>query len=111
MRVFISQPMSGKTKDEILSRRNEIINLIKKTYLNSNIEFIDSVIDKDTDPTDNEVLHTPVWYLGESIKRLSTATMAYFDKDWIKARGCQIEYAICKSYGIPVKSWREFDKE
>lgn len=33
MRVFISQPMNGKTDEEILRERDEAINEIKKIYL------------------------------------------------------------------------------
>lgn len=33
MRVFISQPMNGKTDEEILRERDEAIKEIKKIYL------------------------------------------------------------------------------
>ena len=107
MKVFISQPMSGKTDEEILNRRQEIMEMIKSVYLND-VEFINSIIKEQ--PND-DVNYDSVWYLGQSIQKLSNATMAYFDKDWHKTKGCQIEYNVCKTYGIPVKYWKDFEKE
>lgn len=98
MRVFISQPMNGKTDEEINNRRKEIIEAIKNRYLNENIEFIYSVIDDKIDETVNNI---PVWYLGKSILLLSTATLVCFDKNWTHARGCKIEHKICEEYNIP----------
>ena len=40
---------------------------------------------------------TPLWYLGESIKLLGQADIAYFCKDWEKYRGCCIEHECCVS--------------
>ena len=41
-----------------------------------------------------------MWSLGESIKLLSTADVAYFLKGWNTARGCRIEYMCANDYGI-----------
>ncbi len=41
MKLFISQPMNGKTDEQIKKERNEIIEEVKKEYLNP-IEVIDS---------------------------------------------------------------------
>ena len=43
----------------------------------------------------------PLWYLGESLKLLATADVAYFAKGWEKARGCKIEHTCAVEYGIP----------
>ena len=104
MKIFISQPMNGIPQEQIEKRRNEIIKMIKGKYLN-NIEFIDLIIDQ---KPDEDVFYSPVWYLAKSIEKLSTVTMVYFDKGWEKARGCQIEYSICRAYGIPTISWKDF---
>lgn len=97
MRVFISQPMRNKTKEEIEIRRKEIIDQIRNRYLNENIEFVYSVI---IEEPDYKVKNVPVWYLAKSIDKLSTATLAYFDEGWENARGCIIEHEICENYGI-----------
>lgn len=97
MKVFISQPMRDKTQEEIEIRRKEIIEAIRDKYLNDIVEVVYSVI---TEIPNDEVKNAPVWYLGKSINKLSTATLAYFDKGWENARGCRIERQICEDYGI-----------
>ena len=104
MKIFISQPMNGKTEEQIKKRRNEIISIIKNRYLN-HIDFVYSIIDQEPN---EDVYYPPVWYLAKSIEKLSTVTMVYFDKGWEQARGCQIEYNICRTYGIPTISWKDF---
>lgn len=93
MKVFISQPMNGKTNKEIEQERKQIIASAKKRY-GENIEIIDSFF-KDA-PHEAK----PLWYLGKSIELLSTADVAYFAKDWEMARGCRIEHTCSLEYGI-----------
>lgn len=95
VKVFISQPMNGKTDEEILKERNQLIDCAKEHY-GENIEVIDSFF-KGAPHNAN-----PLWFLGESIKKLSEADVAVFAKDWEKARGCKIENECCISYGITV---------
>lgn len=96
MRVFISQPMNGKTKEEIAEIREGIIEELKLKHAGEEIEVIDSVISET--PT---VKHKAVWYLGKSLELLSTADLAYFAEGWELARGCMIENEIAEKYGIP----------
>ena len=105
MRVFISQPMSGISQEEIEKRREKIIEMIEDRYLNEDIEFIYSIVKEK--PNDN-VRYEPVWYLGNSIQLLSTATIVYFDKNWQTARGCRIERDICEFYKIPTIDYTDF---
>ena len=39
-------------------------------------------------------------YLGESLKLLAKADIAYFAPGWNKARGCKIEHQCALEYGI-----------
>lgn len=93
MRYFISQPMRGKTEEEIMAERNMVIAAMQ--LANPEAEYIDSVLE-----------HTPkdgkpaLWCLGESLKLLSTADMCIFVGDWRYARGCCIEYLACRDYGV-----------
>ena len=72
-KLFISQPRNGKTDEEIIHERNVAIRRAK------------AVIKDDVQVTDS----------------LSTADIAYFAVGWDKARGCEIEHAICVNCGIP----------
>lgn len=95
MKIFISQPMNGKTDEEILKEREQIIAYAKERY-GENIEIIDSFFKGA--PHDA----SPLWFLGESIKKLSEADAVYFSKDWESARGCIIEHSCAIEYGLEV---------
>lgn len=95
IRLFISQPMKGKTNEEILAVREQAIKSAER-HLGEKVEVIDSFF-KDA-PVDAK----PLWYLAKSIELLATADVAYFAKDWEKYRGCRIENECAIEYGIDV---------
>lgn len=89
-KVFICQPMFGKTDKEIKREREEItIRLRLRGY-----DIIDSFIEDDT--------NNPVYLLGESIKLLSTADYIYLMPGWENGRGCRIEKQVADAYNIPI---------
>ena len=92
-KLFISQPMRGKTDEEILVVREKAIRSAEK-QLGEPVEVIDSFFQ--SAPVDAK----PLWYLGESLKLLANADVAYFAKGWETARGCKIENACAIEYGI-----------
>lgn len=92
-KLFISHPMRGKTNEEILAERQRVVEAAEY-MLEEKFEVIDSFF-KDA-PADAK----PLWYLGESLKLLSTADVAFFAKGWNEARGCRIEKMSAIEYGI-----------
>ena len=99
-KLFISQPMRGKTDEEIEAERVKAVKEAK-AVLNDDVEMIDSFF-KDA-PVDAR----PLWFLGKSIELLSVADIAYFAKDWDKYRGCKIEHSCAVEYGIKVIEYAE----
>lgn len=96
-KLFISQPMKGKTDEEILKEREKAIASAKRNFAeNEEIEVIDSFFQ--SAPADAR----PLWFLGKSLELLSTADIAYFAKGWENARGCRIENTYAIEYGITV---------
>lgn len=96
-KLFISQPMKGKTDEEILKEREKAIASAKRNFAeNEEIEVIDSFFQ--SAPADAR----PLWFLGKSLELLSTADIAYFAKGWENARGCRIENTCAIEYGIAV---------
>lgn len=94
MKIFISQPMRYKTDEEILNERNTVFDLFRLIVpSDQEVEVIDSFF-KDA-PSDAK----PLWYIGESIKRMADADVVYFCKDWHKYRGCTIEHECAVRYG------------
>lgn len=94
-KLFISQPMRGKTDEEILAERKKAIESAERN-LGEPVEVIDSFFQNA--PEDAR----PLWFLGKSLELLSTADIAYFAKGWEDARGCRIENQCAIEYGIEV---------
>lgn len=94
-KLFISQPMRGKTNEEILAVREKAIESAERE-LGEKVEVIDSFF-KDA-PTEAK----PLWYLAKALELLATADVAYFAKGWEEARGCRIENTCAIEYGIPL---------
>lgn len=92
-RLFISQPMRGKSDEQILKERQEAIERAKE-FFGEDVEVIDSFFQNA--PADAR----PLWFLGKSLELLSTADIAYFAKGWQEARGCKIENECAIAYGI-----------
>jgi hypothetical protein len=94
-KLFISQPMNGKTDAEILEVRNKAIKSAERE-LGEKVEVIDSFFRNA--PHDAK----PLWFLGKSLELLSEADVAYFAKGWEEARGCRIENQCAIDYGIEI---------
>ena len=94
-KLFISQPMNGKTDEEIIHERNVAVRRAK-AVIKEDVQVIDNFFVKAPIETN------PLWFLSESIEFLSTADIAYFAVGWNKARGCKIEYEVAKAYGINI---------
>jgi len=93
MKIFISQPMGGLTMTEIMKTRNQVCDL-----MNINREdLIDNVIKE----IPNGLNRDNIWCLGDSIRQMATADLVIFAPGWTSARGCNIEWSICKEYDIP----------
>lgn len=92
-KLFISQPMRNKTDEEILTTRESAIKSAEEK-IGEPVEVIDSFFQ--SAPADAR----PLWHLGESLKLLATADVAYFAEGWDEARGCRIEHTCATEYGI-----------
>lgn len=96
-KLFISQPMRGKTDEEILKERQLAIQKAKE-QLGEDVEVIDSFFQDREEPEDVKI--SGVYWLGKSLELLATADVAYFAPGWEKARGCIIENQCAREYDI-----------
>jgi len=101
MKVFISQPMRNRSKEEILKERNKAINLLMIN--NYNVEILDSYFE-DYNPQTGSI---PLKYLSKSIEILADADVLLCIGDWENYRGCRIEHECAKQYGIKIIYWSE----
>lgn len=95
MKVFISQPMTGLTDDEIQIQRKEAIKDLTG-FLETDFEILNSFVPN----VGNE--NRPLYYLGRAIQCLDEADLAYFVDGWEKSRGCRIEHESAILYGIDI---------
>ena len=92
MKIMISQPMAGKTNEQILDERKELVRELQ----NEGHIIIDTVLDI----SENK---SPIYYLAKSIELLDQADAVVFMKGWQEARGCKVEHFIALEYGKYVK--------
>ena len=95
--VFISQPMSGLSRDGIEAVRKMILDDLPNILQVDSVEEIPSVLDEKTVRT----MH-PLYCLGMSLQLLSAADVAVFAEGWENARGCRIEHECALQYGIKI---------
>lgn len=91
-KVFISQPMYGKSNADLKEERKELTRQLKK----QGFEVLDTILDLG----DNA---TSLQYLAKSIEIMNDADIVLFMPKWEKARGCIIEHEIALRYGKYVK--------
>ena len=92
-RLFISQPMHGKSDEEILEVRKAAI-AEAETLVGEPVIVIDSFFQNA--PHDAK----PLWFLGKSLELMSTADVVYFAEGWQEMRGCKIEHTCAVEYGF-----------
>lgn len=95
MLIFISQPMKGKTNEQIKQEREELIQELEK----QGHEVIDSVISDKVPENCDEAMY----FLGKSIELMSKADGVVFMEGWEAARGCRVEYDVASNYGKFIK--------
>lgn len=106
MITFISQPMNGLSKNEILEKRNKVIQILNSEGYEVIDSFFGDKFSKDVPPEEN-VVQIPVWFLSESLKKMSYCDTVYFCEGWKSARGCKIEHEVAKQYGLNIKYEKE----
>lgn len=96
MTVFLSHKMNGLTDDEVFEIRDNAVKYLEEKY-GRVVHVIDN-FHHDNVPEDAG----RIWHLGESIKMMEKADGIYFCPGWMDAKGCQIEYKVCRTYGLKI---------
>lgn len=88
MKIMISQPMRGKTEEQIRSEREEVVIALEE----QGHEVVDTVLDLSEGKT-------PLHYLAKSIEFLANVDCLVCMQGWENARGCRIEEQCAREYG------------
>lgn len=102
MKAMLSQPMAGKTEEEITATREAAINVLKaEGYEIVNTLFTDEWYSKRA-MEERGVVQIPLCFLAKSLENMSLCQAAYFCKGWESARGCKIEHDAAEAYGLKI---------
>lgn len=94
MKIFISQPMAGKSREQILEERKGLVRNLESGG--------DTVADSVIASTPPEGAKEALWYLGASLMQMATCDGVFFMEGWEQARGCRIEHAAAEAYGLGI---------
>ena len=106
--IFISQPMTGKSEEEILATRQKAIDRIHRLASKDDeqVNIIDSYID---DATRNEfqgrmgdAINWDIYWLSQSLQKLAMADTIWLCEGWEYSKGCNVELECAISYGLDI---------
>lgn len=101
-KAMLSQPMAGKTQEEIVATREKAVAaLTANGYQIVNTLFTDEWYSKEK-MEERGVVQIPLCFLAKSLENMSLCHAAYFCKGWEQARGCRIEHEAAKAYGLKI---------
>lgn len=102
MKAMLSQPMAGKTEEEIKETREKAIKVLQdKGYEVINTLFSDEWYSSKSMES-RGVVQIPLCFLAKALENMSLCHAAYFCKGWENARGCRIEHEAAKAYGLDI---------
>lgn len=107
MKVFISQPMTGLTEEEILSARKQARDNIIAVY-GDDVKIIDNYYNdlyrQNVEQSMDGVVNSwDVFWLSESLNGMSEADLIWFVDGWQHSRGCTVEHLCASLYGIDME--------
>ena len=101
-KAMLSQPMAGKTEQEIIETRENAIKVLKeKGFEIVNTLFTDEWYNP-KNMIERGVVQIPLCFMAKGIENMSLCHTVYFCEGWEKARGCRIEHDIAIAYGLEI---------
>ncbi len=110
LKAMLSQPMGGKTQEEIVETRERAIRALQER----GCEIVNTLFTDDACNTtfrytwyNKEAMEArggqiPLRFLAKSLENMSLCHAVYFCKGWERARGCRIEHEAAKAYGLEI---------
>jgi hypothetical protein len=91
MKAIISQPMKGKSEEQIRAERAETVKLLEE----KGYEVMNTIF-----PDFENKGNVSLKFLAKSLDAIADADLVYFMPGWRDARGCKIEHECCVQYGV-----------
>ena len=117
--IFISQPMTGKSEEEILATRQKEIEKIHQLFDADGVEiniiasYIDDATRKHFQKYTSDDINWDIFWLSQSLERLAMADMIWLCEGWEYSKGCNVElecaiqYGLCIVYPEYIREWSE----
>lgn len=117
--IFISQPMTGKSEEEILATRQKEIDKIHQLFDADGVEiniiasYIDDATRKHFKEHVSDDINWDIFWLSQSLERLAMADMIWLCDGWEYSKGCNVElecaiqYGLCIVYPEYITEWSE----
>lgn len=97
-RAMISQPMRGKTDEEIEAQREKAVKALEAMGYSVANTFFKGGFGEDI----NEKVNRPIYFLAKSLAGMSECNAVYFCHGWETARGCKVEHQVAQEYGLEI---------
>lgn len=106
--IFISQPMTGKSEEEILETRQKEIEKIHQRFDADGVEiniiasYIDDATRKHFKEHVSDDINWDIFWLSQSLERLAMADIIWLCDGWEYSNGCNIELECATRYGVGI---------
>lgn len=106
--IFISQPMTGKSEEEILATRQKEIEKIHQLFdadgerVNIIASYINDATRKRFEEHVSDNLNWDIYWLSKSLERLALADTIWLCEGWEHSKGCNIELECATRYGVSI---------
>ena len=106
--IFISQPMTGRSEEEILATRQKEIEKIHRFFDADGVEiniidsYIDDVTRKYFEEHITDGINWDIYWLSQSLQRLALADTIWLCEGWEYSKGCNIELKCAIQYGLNI---------
>lgn len=102
LKAMISQPMAGKSDQEIADVREKAIAVLR----GMGYEVVDTLFEgefySDEQMKERGITQIPLYFLAKSLENMSLCDTVYFCKGWENTRGCKFEHAIAGAYDLNI---------
>lgn len=103
MKAMVSQPMGGKSEEEIAQVQVKALKcLTEKGYSVLDTNFTDDWFNEQTSGSSDFVIHRPLYFLAKSLEAMAYCSAVYFCKGWKDYRGCRLEHDAAVAYGLDI---------
>ena len=106
--IFISQPMTGRSEEEILATRQREIEKIHQLFdadgeqVNIIASYIDDATRKHFKEHVSDDINWDIFWLSQSLERLAMADIIWLCDGWEYSNGCNIELECATRYGVGI---------